>query len=298
MSHTAVEVPSPLAAWIASMRPATLSAAIGPVAVGSALAAADEVFRPAPSIAALFGAVMIQIGTNFYNDHADFVRGADTEERLGPARAVQKGWLTSRQVLAGSAVAFALAAIAGIYLVSVGGLPIALLGVLSIAAGIAYTGGPLPLAYVGLGDVFVLAFFGVGAVAGTYYLHAAAVPGHVLAASLAVGALATAILAVNNVRDRHTDARAGKRTLAVRFGRRFGVAEHAALMFVAYLIVLGVAWRLDAWGWLLPLASAPLAVRSSLRVARGEGAALNAELGATARVGLLFSGLLAVGVLL
>lgn len=298
MSQAVADLPTPLRAWISTMRPATLTAAVGPVAVGSALAAADGTFRPAPSIAALFGAVMIQIGTNFYNDHADFVRGADTEDRLGPARAVQKGWLTSRQVLTGAGLAFALAAIAGIYLVSVGGVPIAVLGVLSIAAGIAYTGGPLPLAYVGLGDLFVLAFFGVGAVSGTYYLQAATVPGHVLAAAVAVGSLATAILAVNNLRDRDTDRRAHKRTLVVRFGRRFGVAEHACLMLAAYVIVALVAWQRGAWGWLVPLASAPLAIRCSLTVARSEGAVLNAQLGATARVGLLFSGLLAVGVML
>ncbi len=303
MSGAIAGRPTALEAWLAAIRPATLTAALGPVAVGTALAASDDLLALGPAAAALLGAVMIQIGTNFYNDHADHVRGADTAERLGPARAVQRGWLSSRQILTGSLVAFALATLAGAYLVAVGGLPIALLGVLSIASGIAYTGGPLPLAYVGLGDAFVMAFFGVGAVSGTYFVQAAArglpaVPSHVLAASIAVGALATAILVVNNLRDRHTDAKARKRTLVVRFGRRFGLAEHAGLILLAYAIAPVVAWHEGRPGWLLPLVSAPLAARCVRDVARAEGAALNPLLGATARVGLAYSLLLAVGVLL
>lgn len=298
MSALAQSRPAPLVAWLAATRPATLTAAVGPVAVGTALAAADASLAVMPALAALFGAVMIQIGTNFYNDHADHVRGADTEERVGPARAVQKGWLTSRQMLVGTAVAFLLAAAAGVYLIAVAGWPILILGLVSIAAGLAYTGGPMPLAYVGLGDVFVLAFFGVGAVCGTYFVQAHALPIHVVGASISVGALATAILVVNNLRDRHTDARAEKRTLVVRFGRGFGLAEYAGLILLAYAVVVALAWQRGQNGWLLPLLSAPLAVRSLRNVFEREGAALNDELGATAKVGLLFSALLAVGVLL
>lgn len=285
-------------AWVAAVRPATLTAAVGPVVVGTALAAADDTFAPLPAAAALFGALMIQIGTNFFNDHADHVKGADTAERLGPPRAVQRGWLTSRQMLMGTAVAFGLATLAGVYLISVAGLPIAVLGLLSLAAGLAYTGGPLPLAYVGLGDLFVMLFFGVGAVGGTYYVQAGAVPAHVLAAAVAVGALATAILAVNNLRDRHTDAKANKRTLVVRFGESFGRAEHAGLIVFAYAITAAVAWRQQDYRWLLPLISSPLALRCIRSVRRADGAALNPELGATARVGLVFSALLALGVML
>ncbi len=295
-----VEGPRPtrVQAWIGATRPATLTAALGPVAVGTALAAADDALAILPAIAALFGALMIQTGTNFFNDHADHVRGADTEERIGPARAVQKGWLSSQQMLRATAVAFGLASLAGIYLITVAGFPIAILGILSLMAGLAYTGGPMPLAYVGLGDVFVLAFFGVGAVCGTYYVQAETVPWHVLGASIAVGSLATAILVVNNLRDRETDARANKRTLVVRLGRRFGLAEHAGLIAVAYAVVVLGAWQQRSFGWLLPLLSLPLAGQNMLATRRAVGAELNPQLGATARLGLIFSALLAVGVLL
>jgi 1,4-dihydroxy-2-naphthoate octaprenyltransferase len=290
--------PSLLAACLQAVRPATLSAAVAPVVVGSALAAADGVLAVGPAVAALAGAVLIQIGCNLYNDYGDFKRGADTEERVGPARAVSRGWLSARQVVTGAIVSLALAALIGVYLIAVGGWPILVLGLASLAAAILYTGGPAPLAYVGLGDVFVMLFFGLGAVGGTYFVQARAVSLPVVAASLAVGALTTAILVVNNVRDERTDRQAGKRTLVVRFGRRFGLAEHGALLCLAYALVVAVAaWR-GAPGWALPLLSAPLAVVLWRRIARADGAALNPELGATARLGLIFAALLAVGVLL
>jgi 1,4-dihydroxy-2-naphthoate polyprenyltransferase len=290
--------PSPIRAWWLALRPATLTAAVGPVAVGTALAARDGRANLVAASAALIGATLLQIGTNLYNDHADHVRGADTEARLGPPRAVQRGWLSSAQILWGAGLSFALAAVAGLYLVATAGWPIVVIGLLGIACGILYTGGPAPLAYVGLGDVFVLAFFGVAAVCGTYFAQAGTVSPAAVASSLAVGSLATAILVVNNLRDRHTDAAAGKRTLVVRLGARFGRLEHAGLLAVAYAISAALAITSGEIAWLAPWLSAPLAVGAIRRVAQRDGADLNPELGATARLGLLFSLLLAAGALL
>jgi 1,4-dihydroxy-2-naphthoate octaprenyltransferase len=164
--------PGTLAVWLAAIRPATLTAALGPVAVGTALAAAVGKQHLGAAAAALLGAVFIQIGTNLFNDYADFEKGADTDERVGPARATQRGWLRPGQVLRGSIVSFALAALAGVYLIQLAGLPVVWIGIASVASGILYTGGPAPLAYRGLGDLFVLLFFGVVAVCGTYFVQA------------------------------------------------------------------------------------------------------------------------------
>lgn len=289
--------PGRLRAWLAAARPATLTAGVVPVVVGTALAVADGVARPALAGAALLGAVLIQVGTNLVNDLGDFRRGADTAERLGPPRAVQRGWLTEREVAAGAAAALAGAVVVGIALVAAGGWPIALMGVASLACAVAYTAGPFPLAYVGLGDLFVLLFFGGAAVCGTYYVQARAVTSGAAWASVATGLMATAILVVNNLRDRETDARAGKRTLVVRFGERFGRAEHAVTLLAPHAMVAAAA-VLGGPGWLLPLVSLPLAVREVREVRRKDGAALNPHLGSTARVGVAFGALLSLGVAL
>ncbi len=278
-----------LTPWVAAIRPATLTAAVGPVLVGTALASADGVAHLPAAGAALLGALLIQIGTNLVNDLADFRRGADDADRLGPPRAVQRGWLTERAVAAGAACAFAGALAVGTYLVWRGGWPIAALGLASVGAAVAYTAGPWPLGYHGLGDLFVLAFFGLAAVGGTYYVQAGTVTPAVIAAGVAVGALATAILVVNNLRDRHTDARVGKRTLAVRFGASFARLEYAALLAVAYVIAASA-------GWVAPLLSLPWAVLQVRSLRSADGAALNAHLGSTAKLGLAFSVLLALGV--
>jgi 1,4-dihydroxy-2-naphthoate octaprenyltransferase len=292
--------PSTLRVWMSALRPATLTAAVGPVAVGTALAAAEGRSHVGAALAALFGATWIQIGTNLHNDAADFERGADTAERLGPARATQRGWLSARQVRAAMYASFALATLAGLYLVGLAGWPVVVIGVLSIASAVAYTGGPLPLGYVGLGDAFVLLFFGVVAVCGTYFVQTGTVTLTALLASVAVGTLATAILVVNNLRDRRTDRHAGKRTLVVRFGARFGHVEFVALLVVAYLlpVALFVHGGATHLGWLLPLLSLPLAWREARAVLSRDGEALNPHLGGTARVGLLFNLLLALGVAL
>ncbi|HEY5658001.1 MAG TPA: 1,4-dihydroxy-2-naphthoate polyprenyltransferase, partial [Myxococcota bacterium] len=254
--------PSSARAWWSAARPRTLGVSVAPVLVGTAVAHAHGAARALPALAALLGALLIQIGTNLANDLFDAQKGADTDDRIGPPRAVQMGWLTPTQMRNGAALAFAAAAAVGIYLISVGGWPIALVGALSIAAGIAYTGGPWPLAYHGLGDAAVFLFFGVVAVCGTCWVQMLALPGDAIAASLALGALATAVLVVNNLRDVDTDRRAGKRTLAVRWGRRGARAEYAALLLLAYAVPLALWIGGSARaGVLLPLATLPLAAR-------------------------------------
>jgi len=266
-------------------------AAVGPVAVGTALAHADGAAHAPAAVAALAGALLIQVGTNLVNDLADFRRGADDDDRLGPARAVQKGWLGQRAVAWGAALSFLAAVGVGTYLVSRGGWPIVALGLASVTAGIAYTAGPFPLGYHGLGDVFVLAFFGLAAVCGTYYVQALTVTPATVAAALAVGAPTTAILVVNNLRDRNTDARAGKRTLAVRFGATFARLEYAGLLAMAYIVAA-------AQGWWVPFASLPFALVQVRALRTADGVALNPHLGRTAGLGLLFSLLLALEVAL
>ncbi|AKT40205.1 1,4-dihydroxy-2-naphthoate polyprenyltransferase [Chondromyces crocatus] len=302
--------PGSLRAWVLACRPATLPVAVAPVVVGTAVAHAVSSVRVAPALAALFGALLIQIVSNFANDVFDHEKGADTHERLGPTRATQSGLLTGRQVRLGMLVAVALAIPFGLYLVSVAGLPIVLIGVASILSAIAYTGGPYPLGYHGLGDVFVFVFFGLVAVCGTVFVQAGAVPPLAWLASLPVGAIATGVLVVNNVRDRETDVRAGKRTLAVRLGRTAGVVEYGLLMALAYAVPVALsvapvrAWAVEGRGvgsapWvLLPVVTLPLALRCLRTLRTMEGKPLNACLAATAKLLLAFSLLFAVGLVL
>jgi len=289
--------PTALRVWLAAIRPQTLTASLAPVAAGTALAAADGALRWGPACAALGGAIGIQVGTNLINDWSDFRKGADTEDRLGPARAAQQGWLTSRQILTGAVLCFALAVAFGAYLVWTAGWPLLALGVVSIGCGVAYTCGPYPLAYTGLAEPFVLAFFGVAAVSGTYYVQAGQVsPGSVLI-GVALGLLATGILVVNNLRDRHTDARADKRTLAVRWGAGFARSEYTACLALAFAAPTA-AWAagLGHAGWLAPLAALPLAASQLRGVWCHDGAELNQHLGGTARLELVFALLFALGV--
>ncbi|MBW2715527.1 MAG: 1,4-dihydroxy-2-naphthoate polyprenyltransferase [Deltaproteobacteria bacterium] len=286
-------------AWLLAARLRTLPVAAAPVAVGAALAVADGQGRVLPAFAALLGAFLIQIGANFANDVFDFERGADTDDRIGPPRAAQLGWLTPRQMKIGTAVAFGSAALVGIYLVGIGGWPIALIGLLSIAAGLAYTGGPFAFGYHGLGDIAVFAFFGIIAVCGTYYVQALSLPPIVLAGSLPIGAFATAVLVVNNLRDVDTDRSAGKRTLAVRFGRRMARFEYAGLLVFAYamLPVIGRAGGSGA-AIALPLLTLPLAVLLIRTVwMSSDGPTLNAALARTAALEVVFAILLAIGLL-
>jgi 1,4-dihydroxy-2-naphthoate octaprenyltransferase len=290
---------SNLSVWIQAARPKTLSASIVPVGVGSALAYGRGEGRAPAALAALAGAVLIQVGTNFINDYYDFKRGADTAERLGPVRVTQSGLMAPRVVLASGLFCFLGALLLGVYLVAVGGWPIVLIGLAALACGYAYTGGPWPLGYLGLGDVLVFAFFGFVAVGGTYYVQAGHLTSQVWLASLPMGAIATAILAVNNLRDQITDAKAGKRTVVVRWGLRGGREEYAALLILAYLapLVMWLSGLARAWV-LLPLISAPLAVQYIHRVFTRQGADLNPLLGETARLEAIFGALFSGGLLL
>ncbi len=290
---------SALRAWIMASRPRTLTAAVAPVVVGTAVAVRDGVFSPWVALAALVSAVMIQIGTNFANDLYDSRKGADTLDRLGPTRVTSAGLLTPGAVETGMWIVFGLAAVSGLYVIYAGGWPILVIGVASILAGIAYTGGPFPLGYHGLGDLAVFIFFGLVAVMGTYYAQARTLTVEALLAAVPVGALATNILVINNVRDADTDRAAGKRTLAVLFGRGAARAEYAVLMGVAYAAPLGL-WLLrglSVWT-LLPLVTLPLAVRLTRIVNTVEGPALNRALGGTAQLLALYGVLFALGMML
>lgn len=288
---------SALHAWVLACRPATLAAAVVPVAVGTACAHAVGSARATPALAALAGALCIQIGTNLANDVFDHEKGADTAERLGPTRVVQAGLLSARAVRLAMGVAFGLATVVGVYLAAIGGPAIVVLGIASVVSGLAYTGGPYPLGYHGLGDLFVLAFFGFVAVCGTALVQVGAVPALAWYASIPVGCLATAILVVNNVRDRVTDVKAGKRTLAVRLGRRAAVTEYWLLLGAAFATPVGLVVTGAATRWaLLPLATAPLAAKLAREIALRDGRALNETLTSTARLLLVFGALLAVGI--
>ncbi|MFO0570871.1 MAG: 1,4-dihydroxy-2-naphthoate polyprenyltransferase [Polyangiaceae bacterium] len=287
---------STTSAWVQAARPATLPVAAAPVVVGAAVAStAGSVAWPAV-FAALGGALLIQIGTNFANDVFDHENGADTEERLGPVRAVAAGLLSARAVKLGMALAFFGAFLFGLYLAAVGGMPVVVIGIASILSGIAYTGGPYPLGYHGLGDLFVLLFFGFVAVLGTSWVAIGRVPDAAWLAAVPVGAQATAVLVVNNARDHVTDARAGKRTLVVRFGRRFASFEYAGLLVASYvapvvMFALGLAPR----SVLLALGTLPLAAWLVRRLSASEGRALNPLLPKTAQLLLATSALLASG---
>ncbi len=278
-------------------RPATLLVGVVPVLVGTAVARALGTVRLGPSLACLAGAVFLQIGSNLANDVFDYEKGADTTARLGPLRVTQAGLLSPRAMRWGMALVFGLALAVGVYLTKVAGVPIVLMGTASILSAIAYTGGPWPLGYHGLGDLFVFVFFGLVAVCGTVFVSTGGWSLLAVLAAVPVGALATGVLVVNNVRDHETDVHAGKRTLVVRFGRRFGVGEYVGLVAVAYAVpVLLVVGGWTGTAGLLPLLTVPLAVRLCVGVGRTRGASLNAYLGGTAKLLFAFGVLFAVGI--
>ena len=282
--------------WLLAARPKTLPAAVGPVLVGTAAAFADGHFALWPMLAALAGALLLQIGSNFANDYFDFFKGADTHERMGPTRVTAGGLLSPAEVRWGMVVVFGLAALVGLYLITVGGWPMLALGASAIVAALLYSGGPLPYGYYGLGEFFVFLFFGVAAVAGTYYVQALTVTAQVWLASVPVGALITGVLVVNNVRDRATDAQANKRTLAVLLGDQGARVEYVALLVVAYAAAIVLA--LDSLWLLLPFASLPLTLRLLRDVRTQRGRALNQTLAGAARMSLIFSILLSLGFVL
>src|ERR1700722_13587375 len=277
----------------------TLPAAVAPVLVGSSLALGDDHFHPLAFVAALLGAIFIQVGTNLSNDYSDARRGADTEDRLGPVRVTAGGLVPPSQVLLATYVTFGLAVACGAYLVAVAGPELLAVGAASILAGVLYTGGPKPYGYEGLGELFVFLFFGIVAVAGSYFVQVQSLPWQAFVCAVPVGLLASAILVVNNVRDLETDRRAGKRTLAVRLGRERTRTLYCS-MLVAAFVVAPLPWPLGSMqGWLLlAWAAIPLALAVARVVrTRTDGPSLNGALAKTGAMQLAFCVLYSAGIL-
>ncbi|MFC4988699.1 1,4-dihydroxy-2-naphthoate polyprenyltransferase [Saliphagus infecundisoli] len=298
-------------AWLMAARPQTLPAAAAPVIVGTGVAIHEGLFAPLPALFAFVGAALIQVGTNFANDYYDAKKGADTDDREGFTRVTQSGLIAEESVKRATLLTFGLAILSGTYLVYVGGLPILAIGLISVLCGWAYTGGPYPLGYHGLGDLFVFVFFGLVAVVGTFYVQAAAtlaaplpmgapegtVTTEAAVASLPVAGLSTAVLVVNNVRDLETDAATGKRTLAVRLGYRASRLEYAALLALAYLTPFWFLARGFSPAVLLPLLTLPYAALVARTLStRTDGEALNPALERTGKLLAGFALLFAAGV--
>jgi 1,4-dihydroxy-2-naphthoate octaprenyltransferase len=300
MRQTPSQNTNTIRSWILASRPKTLPAALAPVAVGSAMAYAHQGFVPAAAIASLFVAVLLQIAVNLANDYFDFVKGVDGDDRLGPVRVTQSGLIPARQVKSAMIVTLIAAALPGLYLIFVGGWPVVFIGIACMLAVLAYSGGPRPLASHGLGDVFVFIFFGIVAVCGTYYVQALQITPMVICMGTMVGLMITAVLVVNNLRDIQTDQRAGKRTLAVILGARATKLEYTLLHAGAYMFPI-VLWLFDLGsGWvLLPELTMPFAIDLNRKVWKDSAeASLNQTLAATAKLALIFSLLLSIGLLL
>ena len=285
--------------WVMAARVRTLPAAVAPVLVGTSLALGAGHFHPLAFVAALLGAVFIQVGTNLSNDYSDARRGADTEDRLGPVRVTAGGLVPPRQVLIATYVTFGLAVACGVYLVAVAGWELLAVGAASILAGILYTGGPRPYGYEGLGELFVFLFFGIVAVSGSYFVQVQELPWQAFVCAVPVGLLASAILVVNNVRDLETDRRAGKRTLAVRLGRPRTRLLYTAMVAGAF-VTAPLPWAFGSMtAWLfLTWAAIPLAIPLVKIVrTRTDGPALNGALAKTGALQLIFCLLYSAGIL-
>jgi len=300
MSQLQSQNTSTIGAWLLATRPKTLPAGLTPVIVGSAMAYAHQRFVVLPAVAALVVALLLQVGVNLANDYFDYIKGVDTEERLGPVRVTQSGMIAPGRVKLAMTIVFVLSLLPGFYLTMIGGWPVAAIGAASIIAALAYSGGPYPLASHGLGDLFVFVFFGLVAVCGTYYVQALELFPMVVFMGVVVGLLITAILVVNNLRDIATDRKTGKRTLAVRIGEHKTRSEYTFLLAVAYAIpvIIWLAGFGSVW-LLLPLASLPLALLQ-IRLIRqpSDGPALNDLLAKTAKLSFFFSVLLSIGLIL
>jgi len=285
-------------AWLVAARPPTLLASVSPVLVGSGLAAGQGAFRWDAFLVLLVTAVLLNVAVNFANDASDAARGADTAHRIGPPRTVAGGLLSARQVWTGTAVVLALACAGGVYLTAISGPLILAIGAAAIVALLAYTGGPWPYGYHGLGEVFVFVFFGIAAVVGSRYAHDGTVPGEAWLLAIPVGFLVTAILVVNNIRDLDTDRAAGKRTLAVILDRRAAIFLYSGLVFGAFVAIGAFAGLgfIPRWS-LLALAALPLAIPPTRIVLRETGGpALIRALKATALLHLVVGVLLGIGV--
>lgn len=284
--------------WVLAARPKTLPAAVAPVLVGTAVAIHEGGFHGLSAIMALVTALLLQIAANFANDALDFKRGSDTAGRLGPTRVTSAGLLSAKQVLIATGMVLGLSVLSGLVLVWRGGWPLLILGLAAIICAVAYTGGPFPLGYLGLGELFVFIFFGPVAVTGTAWVQTLELTPLAIVASVPVGALATAILVVNNLRDLPTDAASGKHTIAVRIGPRWTRREHGAMLLVAIASPF-VFWMAGwlSWWWVLTLGSWPLAWYLWQQVLRQRGPALNQTLASTARLQLVYSILLAAALI-
>ncbi len=290
------------AVWLQAARPKTLAAAVVPVGVGSALAAGLGYFQAFPAAVCLVFALLVQVGTNYANDYFDCVKGADTPERVGPVRAVASGKVSGVAMRRATGTVFVCAFCAGLWLIPYGGWILLPIGILCILCGFAYTGGPFPLAYNGLGEVFVLVFFGFVATGGTFFVQAGGFPVidgvssalAAVASGTGVGCLACTILVVNNLRDRFTDAPAGKRTLAVRFGRRFSELEYVFLVAAALLGSLGLAVVFGHTAVALPWLLSPLFVKHWIRLRRAQAPDDWARLLTGSAAALLLYGVLTV----
>ena len=293
------EPPSTVRIWVMAARIRTLPAAVAPVLVGTSLALGSGTFHPLAFVAALLGAIFIQVGTNLSNDYSDARRGADSEDRLGPVRVTAGGLVPPKQVLIATYATFGLAVLCGAYLVAVAGPELIAVGAASILAGVFYTGGPRPYGYEGLGEVFVFLFFGIVAVAGSYFVQVQELPWQAFGCAVPVGLLASAILVVNNVRDIDTDRRAGKRTLAVRLGRRRTRLLYTAMLAGAF-VSAPVLWALGMSAWLLlSWLAIPLAAKLVQTVrTRIDGPSLNGALAKTGLLQMLFCLLFSAGILL
>ena len=284
--------------WVLASRLKTLTAAISPVLVGVSLAIHDGEFQPFIAFMTLLAAVLIQIGANFANDVYDFLNGSDREDRLGPTRATQSGLIPPEDMKKGMWLVFALAICVGFYLASIGGWSIVWIGLASIASAIAYTGGPYPLGYHGWGDVLVFVFFGIIAVPGTYYLQSGFVSYDSILFGIPLGALSTAILIVNNLRDADTDIKSGKRTLAVRFGKTFVKIEYIIMMMVAFAIPIYILQFWDELSLYIILFLLPISIRLIQSLYNETGISLNPVLVNTAQFLFHFSILLSIGLIL
>jgi len=286
-------------AWILASRPRTLAAAVVPVIVGSSIAIRDGLFQPLAAFVALLCSILIQVGTNFVNDLFDFLHGTDKKERTGPQRAVASGIITTSEMKIGIYISFGLSLVLGMYLVLIGGWFILFLGVISILAGIAYTAGPFPLAYNGMGDIAVFIFFGFVGTVGTYYVQTLTITSMAFWSSVPVGALITNILVVNNYRDREEDRSNGKNTLAVIFGEKFTRLQYLTFMIVSYAILFVVYFTYKRSFWIfLPLFSLPISIKLIRMIYSLRGKELNKTLELTAKLSAIYGLLFAAGILL
>lgn len=292
MSHSKLHI------WFLASRPKTLPAAAAPVIIGTAFAWKAEAFHLLSFMGALLGALFIQIGTNLANDYFDYKKGSDREDRLGPTRVTQAGLVSPQSVKQAMIFAFSLAFLIGIYLVYRGGIPIVVIGLLSILFGVLYTGGKYPIGYIGLGDIFVLIFFGPVAVGGTYYVQTLTITNEVLFAGLAPGFFSVAILVVNNLRDINSDRQSGKKTLAVRFGERFSKIQYVLSMLLPFGIVIYLAFKSRNYHLLLPLVELVPVCFILKNLLTQVGEPLNKVLAQTGIVLFFYSIFLTVGLLL